>query len=80
MGDYSDNRPSTFILEKAYIYTRSRKIDKIDDWFFFRGNRPSTPFPQVKGQTDSDRGGASDLPKDESSSSVSAASVSAASV
>ena len=46
MGDYRDNRPSTFILEKPYIYTR--KIDKIDDWVFFRGNRPSTPFPQVK--------------------------------
>ena len=28
MGDYCDNRPSTFILEKLYIYTR--KIDKID--------------------------------------------------
>ena len=46
MDDYRDNRPSTFILEKPYIYTR--KIDKIDDCFFFRGNRPSTPFPQVK--------------------------------
>ena len=48
MGDYCDNRPSTFILEKPYIY--ARKIDKIDDWVFFRGNRPSTPFPQVKGK------------------------------
>ena len=46
MGDYRDNRPSTFILEKPYIYTR--KIDKIDDWVGFRRNRPQTPFPQVK--------------------------------
>ena len=46
VGDSRDNRPSTFILEKPYIY--AIKIDQIDDWVGFRRNRPQIPFPQVK--------------------------------